>query len=58
MLEKFLSIRGDRLRLKESYVQEFSEILPPRKVMRYFQFENKFEAAIDHELAKNIPLVE
>jgi hypothetical protein len=32
-------------------------VLPPKKVARYFQIENKIRAALKYELAGEIPLV-
>jgi len=43
--------------LKESYVPKLSKVLPPKKVARYLQVENKIRAAIKYELAGEIPLV-
>jgi len=33
-------------------------VLPEKKVARYYQLENKIQAVLTYELAKNIPLVE
>ena len=32
-------------------------LLPPKKVVRYFQIENKLDSVIDYKLAGRIPLV-
>jgi hypothetical protein len=32
-------------------------VLPPRMLARYFQLENKFQAVVAADLAKQIPLV-
>lgn len=58
MLSDYLILEQERLDLKESYVPKFQQILPPIKVTRYFQLENKLDAVIDYDLAGNIPLVE
>ena len=44
--------------LQASYVPKLSKVLPPKKVARYLQIENKIRAAVKYELAANIPLVE
>ena len=44
--------------LPASYVPKLSQVLPPKKVARYLQIENKIRAAVKYELAANIPLVE
>jgi Spy/CpxP family protein refolding chaperone len=44
--------------LQASYVPKLSKVLPPKKVARYLQIENKIRAAIKYDLAAEIPLVE
>jgi hypothetical protein len=44
--------------LQASYFPKLSKVLPPKKVARYLQIENKIRAAVKYELAANIPLVE
>ena len=46
-----------KLRTRNTFVQKFKEILPPKKVIRFFQIENKLDAIINFELAGGIPLV-
>jgi len=58
MLDEHLAIEKQDLKLKNSYAKKFRKILPEKKVTRYFQIENKLDAVIDAELAKEIPLVE
>ena len=58
MLSDYLILEQDRLDLQDDYVAKFQEILPPIKVTRYFQLENKLDAIVDYDLAGNIPLVE
>ena len=57
MLREFLKIEWEQLKLKEAYVKKFSAVLPPKKVARYFQLENKIQSVIDYDLAKKIPVV-
>ena len=44
--------------LQESYLLKLSKVLPPKKVARYLQIENKIRALVKYELAAQIPLVE
>jgi len=57
MLNEYLSIERGKLIVKQSFVEKFQAVLPPRKVTRFFQLENKLEAIINFELARQIPLV-
>jgi Spy/CpxP family protein refolding chaperone len=43
--------------LQASYVPKLSKVLPPKKVARYLQIENKIRAAVKYDLAAGIPLV-
>jgi hypothetical protein len=45
-----------RLDLRKYFTREFSEVLPPRKVLRLWQIENKLDTIIDAQLTKDIPL--
>lgn len=58
MLNEYLSYERMRLITKQSFVKKFQAVLSSRKVTRFFQLENKLEAIINFELAKQIPLVQ
>ena len=57
MLDQFLVIERDRAALLQSYRAKFGAVLPPVKVARYYQIENKIRAVLNYELAKGIPLM-
>ena len=57
LLNGYMLFEQVKLRTKNSYVQKFKEILPPKKVVRFFQVENKLDSIINFELARDIPLV-
>jgi hypothetical protein len=54
---EYVAIEKAEAGLQESYVPKLSKVLPPKKVARYLQIENKIRAAIKYELAGGIPLV-
>ena len=54
----YLTIEGDRQKLRQSYLPKFAKVLPYKKVMRYYQLENKIFAVVYYEAAKQIPLVD
>ena len=58
LLDEYLAIEGEHQRLRQSYLPKFREALPEKKVVRYYQLENKIDAVVDYELAAKIPLVE
>jgi hypothetical protein len=55
---KFLEIQSGRVKLKKSYVKKFGKVLPAKKLMRYYQVENKIEAMINFDLVQQIPLAQ
>jgi len=57
LLEEFLDIECDYTELKKSYVPKFLKVLPAKKVVRYYQIENKIDAAGNYEIAKEIPII-
>ena len=44
------------LDLEMDYAEKFDDVLPPNKVTRLFQAENKLETAMMMEIAKDVPL--
>ena len=57
LLDKYMSIEAQRLALQSVFVPKFKKVLPPIKVTRYFQCENKIAAIINYDLAAQIPLI-
>jgi hypothetical protein len=57
LLDEFITIDGLGPKLHQAYLPKFRKVLPEVKVARYYQIENKIQAALMYELATNIPLV-
>ena len=57
LLKEFMSIERAKLSRREEYISKFQEVLPPKKVALFYQIENKFDAEINYQLARKIPLV-
>lgn len=57
MLAQKLSIDGEELNFKQAYVAKFKQVLPGRKVVRFYQAENRFDTAASSELYRNIPVI-
>jgi hypothetical protein len=57
-LKEMHDVQDAQLSLKRSYVGKFRKILPPRKVARYFQIENKMDAIVAYQLSQVVPLAE
>lgn len=56
MLKQHLKIQEDRVKLWKKYQGRFEKVLPPKKVARYYQIENKMDAAVAYQMAEAIPL--
>jgi len=57
LMTDYAAIERDRMALRSAYIPKFGAILPPRKLVRYFQIENKLDAIINYDIAGEIPLV-
>ncbi len=57
LLDEYLTIESLTLKLRKAYLSRFREVLPEVKVVRYYQIENKIQAALIYEVAASIPLV-
>jgi hypothetical protein len=57
LLDEFMAIETLRLQLGKAYLPKFRKALSDAKVVRYYQIENKINAALYYELAANIPLI-
>ena len=57
MLKQKLKLDSDELNYKQSYVNKFMQVIPGRKVVRFYQAENKFDTAATSELYGNITLI-
>jgi hypothetical protein len=58
LISDYMIIEEDLLNLKKSYLNKLSAVLPDKKLMTYFQMENKIQAVLRFDCAINIPLAE
>jgi len=57
LLDELMIIEALGPKLRQTYLPKFRKVLPEVKVVRYYQIENKINAALMYELAANIPLM-
>ena len=57
LLGEFLSLETDYAALLNRYLPRFQRVLPPRKVARFYQLENKLRGLLEYQLAQDIPLI-
>jgi hypothetical protein len=55
-VEEALQIEEGKLRVRQSYLGRMLKAIPPRKVARFFQIDNKLDAVVRADIAKQIPL--
>jgi hypothetical protein len=58
LVDDYLAVEKDRAEIRRTFLEPISEALPGRKVMRFYQIENKIEAVLRYEIAAAIPVVE
>ncbi len=57
LLGQFLSLETAHAALLNGYLPKLQNALPPKKVARFYQVENKLRALVNYELARDIPLI-
>jgi hypothetical protein len=57
LLDEYMTLEALGPKLRKAYLPKFRKALPEVKVARYYQIENKIQAALFYELAAKIPLM-
>ena len=58
LLDEYLDLKAKEVSVRQKHVRAFRKLLPPAKVTRFFQLENKLDAVVNFELAQTVPLAE
>lgn len=53
-----MKLKNEQSKLEASYFKKFQKILSGKKVLRYFQTENKIASLINFQMSLEIPLAE
>jgi hypothetical protein len=56
LVRDFLKSDKNRANLRTRYIRKFKKAISERKLLRFYQVENKMDAIINYVLAENIPL--
>ena len=56
MVEAALEIDEGKLRVRRGYLGRMLKAIPPRKVARFYQIDNKLDSVVRADIAKQIPL--
>lgn len=58
MMAELWTTQLDVIVLKQEYYPRFRKILPAKKAVRFFQLDNRLDAAVQADAARQIPLAE
>ncbi len=58
IIDDFLQIQGELLKIKEKYLSDFRNALPARKAARFYQIENKIQLELESQLSMVVPLID
>jgi len=56
MLNEALKIDEERLRLRRAWRDRMAKAIPARKLVRFFQLENKLDSVVRADVARQVPL--
>ena len=57
MLAEALRWTRRRLKLRREFMDRMGKTIPPRKLVRFFQIENKLDSVVRADISKQIPLI-
>lgn len=58
LMQDYLAVEAERIKVRQTYLPEFAKILPGRTVARFYQIENKMDAVLRYDIAASIPVIE
>jgi hypothetical protein len=56
MVEEALKVDEERLRLRRAHMGRMAKAVPPRKLARFYQIDNKLDAVVRADIARQVPL--
>ncbi|HKA54508.1 MAG TPA: hypothetical protein VKJ47_12690 [Candidatus Binatia bacterium] len=57
LVNDLMALDEERAKLPRSYLAKFTQVLPIKKVARYYQIERKLDALINYGVAVSVPIV-
>lgn len=57
-IKEYLELEREKLELKDAFIEKFAGVLPPGKLLRYYQLETRAETFANSNIEKKIPLLE
>jgi Spy/CpxP family protein refolding chaperone len=56
MVDEALKVDEEQLRVRRTYLGRMAKAIPPRKLARFYQIDNKLDAVVRSDVARQIPL--
>jgi Spy/CpxP family protein refolding chaperone len=56
MVEESLQVEEGQLRVRRTYLGRMAKAIPPRKLARFFQIDNKLDSVVRADVARQVPL--
>ena len=56
MLAESFDVDDARLKLRRDFVGRMAKAIPPRKLVRFFQIDNKLDSVVRADISRQIPL--
>ena len=57
LVDDHMDVQSDLLKVRSKYLRKFVKVLPPKKLARFYQIENKLDAIANVQLTQEIPLI-
>lgn len=58
LLDRYLKVMQNRIKVKKAFVRKFKKVLPAKKVARFYQIDNRLDLLLNLQIAEGVPLVE
>lgn len=58
LIDTDMAIKADAMKIRKKHMAIIRKILPPFKAARFYQLENKLDADINAQLARDVPLID
>ncbi len=56
MVEEALAVDEGRLKVRRAYLGRMAKAIPPRKLARFYQIDNKLDSVVRADIARQVPL--
>ncbi len=58
LLNRYLNVLQDQIKVKKKFVSKFKKVMPAKRVARFYQVDNRLDLLLNMQIAKGVPLVE